>query len=278
MRIAIPSEAPGGLSAPISAHFGHCDVFTLVDVDGTDIRDVRLLPNPGHEHGGCLGPVNLLQGEGVDTLIAGGMGPRPLAGFQQAGITVFFREETTTVQEAVAALVSDGLRQFGEAHTCGGHGGHCGQHDHEEPRVEVVDEPVGDGHIVRFAYELREAGQEALLDASEGRYAHGTGQLLPALERAMAGRRAGETFALPLAAADAFGEPNPDAVVEVDAQSLPATASPGDTLHMRVADGSVVQVRLVSRGPERAVLDANHPLAGRSVEFRVNVLEVAARR
>lgn len=149
MRIAIPSDAPGGLNAPISAHFGHCDVFTLVDVEGADISGVELLPNPGHEHGGCLGPVSLLHQHGARSMIAGGMGPRPLAGFQQAGIEVFFREDSSTVQEAVTRWIAGELRPFGPAHTCGGHGGGCGSHDHAE--FEPVDQAVGQGLQVRFS-------------------------------------------------------------------------------------------------------------------------------
>jgi len=82
MLIAVPSDAPGGLEAPVSAHFGHCHTFTLVQVDDGRIGNVNLLQNQGHEQGGCLVPVTLLEQNGVQALVAGGMGARPLAGFQ----------------------------------------------------------------------------------------------------------------------------------------------------------------------------------------------------
>ncbi len=47
--------------------------------DGT-IGEVSVLENEGHEEGGCMAPVNLLKGQGVEVLLAGGMGGRPLAG------------------------------------------------------------------------------------------------------------------------------------------------------------------------------------------------------
>jgi predicted Fe-Mo cluster-binding NifX family protein len=129
MLIAIPSDAPGGLDARVSDHFGHCHTFTLIQVDDGRIGDVALLQNGGHEQGGCLVPVSQLQQRGVEALVAGGMGARPLAGFQQAGITVYFKEDAATVGEAVQGVIDGTARVFGPAQTCGGHGGHGHGHD-----------------------------------------------------------------------------------------------------------------------------------------------------
>ena len=87
--IAIPSSQPGGLDAPLGAHFGHCDLYTLVTVEDEDIKEVKIIPNVPHQQGGCMAPVKYLAQQGVVELIAGGMGMRPLMGFNQAGIEVF---------------------------------------------------------------------------------------------------------------------------------------------------------------------------------------------
>lgn len=136
MLIAIPSEAPGGLDAGVAAHFGHCDAFTLVILEDNVIKDVKILPNMGHEQGSCMAPVMLLKSQGVDTMVAGGMGMRPLSGFQQVGITVYYNEGATSVGDAVKLLAQGQARAFGMAQTCGGGGGgggggNCGgDHDH----------------------------------------------------------------------------------------------------------------------------------------------------
>jgi predicted Fe-Mo cluster-binding NifX family protein len=131
MLVAIPSNAPGGLTAAVAAHFGHCDAFTLVILDGEEVKGVKVLPNMGHEQGGCMAPVMLLKSQGVDTMVAGGMGMRPLAGFQQVGITVYYDEGAATVGDAVKLLSQGQARAFGLAQTCGGGGGNCsGDHDH----------------------------------------------------------------------------------------------------------------------------------------------------
>ena len=88
-RIAIPSNLPGGLEAEVGAHFGHCEIYTVVDVKEGQVIQVSTLPNVPHQQGGCLAPVNHLAQNGVTILISGGMGLRPLMGFNQAGIEVY---------------------------------------------------------------------------------------------------------------------------------------------------------------------------------------------
>jgi predicted Fe-Mo cluster-binding NifX family protein len=120
--IAIPSAQPGGLEAAIGAHFGHCELYTLVSVENGKVKDVNVVPNVPHEQGGCMAPVHYLSQKGVKTLIAGGMGLRPLMGFNQVGIQVFFGGQAQTVGEAVNAILEGKLPQFSQEHTCGGAG------------------------------------------------------------------------------------------------------------------------------------------------------------
>ena len=58
--IAIPSTAPGGMEAPLGAHFGHCDLYTMVSVEDKEIKSVEVIPNMPHQQGGCMAPVNYL--------------------------------------------------------------------------------------------------------------------------------------------------------------------------------------------------------------------------
>jgi predicted Fe-Mo cluster-binding NifX family protein len=122
--IAVPSENPGGLDAGLGAHFGHCDLYTLISIQDGVIQDVRVVPNVPHQQGGCMAPVQYLAGKGVQQLIAGGMGLRPLMGFNQVGIQVLHGGEARTVGEAVQSAIAGKLPQFQQMHTCGGGGGH----------------------------------------------------------------------------------------------------------------------------------------------------------
>lgn len=119
-RVAIPSAMPGGLNAELGAHFGHCDIYTVVDIKDGQVAQVGTLPNVPHQQGGCLAPVNHLAENGVTALIAGGMGLRPLMGFNQVGIEVFHGSGATSVDAAVKAFISGSLPRFSRENTCGG--------------------------------------------------------------------------------------------------------------------------------------------------------------
>lgn len=122
--IAVPSLAPGGLQAERSGHFGHCDTFTLVEVTGSVMGEVKVIENAPHREGSCLDPVNLLASLGATEIVVGGMGARPLAYFADMGIDVLVDQQLPTVADAVEAAMSGSIPRMTPAHTCGGGG--CG--------------------------------------------------------------------------------------------------------------------------------------------------------
>ena len=118
--IAVPSMHPGGLDAVRSGHFGHCDVFTLIHLEEGRIRSVSVVDNPPHRQGGCQAPVNLLHQNQADALIVGGIGMRPLMGFHQAGIEVYYGPEGETVGAVVDDLLQGRLALIQANQVCGG--------------------------------------------------------------------------------------------------------------------------------------------------------------
>jgi predicted Fe-Mo cluster-binding NifX family protein len=121
--IAIPSMHPGGLDSMRAGHFGHCDVFTLIAVEDNSIVEISVVDNPPHTQGGCSGPVNTLHTSGAHALIVGGIGMRPLMGFRQYGIDVYYGPEGQTVREVVDLLLEGKLCLIGDHQVCGGGGG-----------------------------------------------------------------------------------------------------------------------------------------------------------
>ncbi|SHN48567.1 NifB/NifX family molybdenum-iron cluster-binding protein [Desulfovibrio litoralis] len=120
LRIAIPSNNPGGLDAGMGMHFGHCDIYTIVDIEGGAVKTVSTLENVPHVQGGCLAPVQHLASHNVKALLAGGMGMRPLMGFRQVGIDAYFAGSFATVGQAVQAFIDGKLPAFSTEFTCGG--------------------------------------------------------------------------------------------------------------------------------------------------------------
>ena len=119
-RIAIPSMEKGGLDGQRSGHFGHCDVFTLVDVEEGKIKGVTTISNQSHVQGGCMVPVNLLAENKVNVLIVGGIGMRPLMGFRQVGIDVYHDAERPEIRPVVEDMIAGKLPIISDDQVCGG--------------------------------------------------------------------------------------------------------------------------------------------------------------
>jgi predicted Fe-Mo cluster-binding NifX family protein len=122
-RIAVPSLEAGGLDGQRSGHFGHCDVFTLVDVKDGEIESVTTIANQSHVQGGCMVPVNLLSDNKVNALIVGGIGMRPLMGFRQVGIDVYHDSTRPEIRPVVEDLIEGRLPMIEDDQVCGGGGG-----------------------------------------------------------------------------------------------------------------------------------------------------------
>jgi predicted Fe-Mo cluster-binding NifX family protein len=117
IRIAVPSELPGGLTAQRAGHFGRCACFTLVEVVDGEVGEVAVLANAPHTEGGCMAPVITLAENMVDTIVVDGIGGRPLMGFNQVGIAVH-AGSGGDVGTTVAAYIRGGLPIVGLEGAC----------------------------------------------------------------------------------------------------------------------------------------------------------------
>lgn len=125
MKLAIPSNSPGGLEAGRSDHFGHCDVFTVVSLGpDNDIEHIETIVNHEHQAGGCMVPVKILNDAKVEAIVVGGLGARPMQGFAQVGIDVYFAAPDAggDVQSLVQRFVQGHLPRMQPANVCDGSG------------------------------------------------------------------------------------------------------------------------------------------------------------
>ena len=121
-KLAVPSDGEGGLDGLRAGHFEHCDVFTLIDIEDGKIKEVNLLANKEHLQGGCMVPVQLLANAGVNRRVVGGIGMRPLMGFQEVGIDVYYDGERRDIRPVVEDMAAEKLVQITENQVCGGGG------------------------------------------------------------------------------------------------------------------------------------------------------------
>jgi predicted Fe-Mo cluster-binding NifX family protein len=121
MKVVIPTSTPDGLLAKRGAHFGKADFYVIVEIENNEIVDVDFVQNPGHAGGACGNAVTNIQSLGADALIVSGIGGRPLEGFKQVGIKVYYDSVSPTVEEAVKRLINGEISEIKPENACGVH-------------------------------------------------------------------------------------------------------------------------------------------------------------
>ncbi len=115
-----------------------------------------------------------------------------------------------------------------------------------------------------------------VIDSSDGReplaYLHGHGNIVPGLERALEGKRAGDKLQVKVAAEDGYGTRDERLVQDVPREAFPTDVElqPGMQFHAQSSAGvHTVTVRDV--GADSVKIDGNHPLAGEALSFDVTI-------
>lgn len=142
------------------------------------------------------------------------------------------------------------------------------------PEAEVVRP----GAVVHFQYVLRDDKGE-LLESSWARsplvVTHGTGQIIPGLERALTGMKVGDVKHVTVPPEDGYGPVDPAAITEVPKSRIPPEAlQVGARLVGQTRSRREVPVRVREIKDETVVLDLNHPLAGQTLVFEVTIILV----
>ena len=137
---------------------------------------------------------------------------------------------------------------------------------------------ITDGKFVSLEYTLT-LDDKSVVESNVGKqpltYAHGTQQIIPGLEKALAGLAVGDTKQVTVAPADGYGEKNPEAIQEVQKKLIPPDALVvGSRLQGQAPDGQMVYPQVAEIKDDTVILDFNHPLAGKTLHFEVKVLDI----
>ena len=137
---------------------------------------------------------------------------------------------------------------------------------------------VQEGAAVSFDYTLTdERGQ--IVDTSKGKtpmqYVHGKGQIIPGLEKELAGMAVGSEKKITVKPEDAYGPVDPSAFREVPKEQLPPEALKAGTMLLAQGPGGQgVPVRVHEIKEKTVVMDFNHPLAGKTLSFDVKITDI----
>ena len=138
---------------------------------------------------------------------------------------------------------------------------------------------VGPNLWVRMHYELRD-GRGNLLEQSENNepleFVWGFSGLVPGLEAAIEGLHAGDALDVTVPPEDGYGTRDESNVFDVDREEFPddAELEEGNEFVAEGEDGAALTMRIVALHDEHVTVDANHPLAGETLNFRVRLLDV----
>ena len=138
---------------------------------------------------------------------------------------------------------------------------------------------VGDGKTVRVHYtgKLKDG---TVFDSSEGRepleLTVGAGMVIPGFEKGLSGMKSGDKKTIEIEPAEAYGDRREDLIATVERSQIPETITPevGMTLQLKRSDGSALDVLVTDLSEESITLDANHQLAGETLIFDIEVVEV----
>ncbi len=106
----------------------------------------------------------------------------------------------------------------------------------------------------------------------------GAGEILPGLDREIEGMEVGTKTTVKIPAAEAYGEHNPAQVQTIPRSRIPdgMDLSQGQRLQAKTFDGREISLTVVDVSDQEVMVDGNHPLAGRDLEFDIELVEIVA--
>ncbi|MBR4210586.1 MAG: FKBP-type peptidyl-prolyl cis-trans isomerase [Lachnospiraceae bacterium] len=308
MKIAVTYQ-----NGDVFQHFGHTEEFKVYEVEDGQILRSEIIGSNGSGHGALAellsgkgidvlicggiggGAQAALQENGIE-LCAGASGNTDEA------VEAYLRGE----------LVNTGANcdHHGEDHSCGGHGeehscggheeGHgCGGHGEEQSCGGCGDGGCGSevggcegcqrpcaiegpnvGKTVRVHY--RGTFNDGVqFDSSYDRgepleFECGAGMMIRGFDAAVAGMKVGETVDVHLMPSEAYGEPDPQAIFTVEIARMPGAenVSVGQTVYLQNMYGQPIPVKVTAKDDKMVTFDANHEMAGKELNFRIELVEV----
>jgi peptidylprolyl isomerase len=141
----------------------------------------------------------------------------------------------------------------------------------------MLQAKLNDTVRVHYTVSLKDG---SVFDSTEGRepfqFTIGEGMVIPGFEKGVIGMMEGETKTFSVSPEDAYGEYNEDLVVTIDKAYIPPHINPevGMVLRVHSPQGGTTLVTVKEVSEETVILDANHPLAGKELTFKVKLLEI----
>lgn len=141
-------------------------------------------------------------------------------------------------------------------------------------------EKVAKNKVVSIHYTVRDGKTkvESSRDEEPLMYLHGHDQIISGLEKALSGRVVGDTFSVEIKPKDGYGDYDEELVAELKKSQFKdkKELKVGAIFQFASPDGEVAVARITAVGKDTVTVDQNHPFAGKTLDFEVEVMEVRA--
>ena len=286
MKIAVTYD-----NGNIFQHFGRTEFFKVYEIEDNKVISSDVIGSNGIGHGALAG---LLSGQSVNVLICGGIGGGAQAALAEAGVELCAGAEGDADQAVEAylkgELISTGANcdhhHHEDGHSCGDHeNGHsCGGGCGESCGGGCGSQPTLTGRNVGKTCRTHYRGtfnDGTQFDSSYDRgepleFVCGAGQMIRGFDAAVADMEVGQIVDVHLMPEEAYGMPDPNAVFTIEIVQLPGSEEleAGQQVYLTNQYGQPFPVKVTAKDETTITFDANHEMAGKELNFRIELVEV----
>ena len=289
MRVAVAYD-----NGEVFQHFGRTEAFKVYEVEENKIISSEVLESNGVGHGALAG---LLAEQGISVLICGGIGGGAQSALAEAGIELCSgaQGDADAAVEAYlkGELVSTGVNcdhHHEEGHSCGSHedGHSCGGHEEGHScgncgggcgsQPAITGPNVGKTCRTHYRGTFNDGTQfDSSYDRDEPlEFICGAGQMIKGFDAAVANMEVGQVVDVHLMPEEAYGMPNPDAIFTLEIEQLPGAEdlTVGQQVYLSNQYGQPFPVKVNAKDEKTITFDANHEMAGKELNFRIELVEV----
>lgn len=281
MKIAVTYD-----NGNIFQHFGKTEYFKVYEVEDNKVVSSEVIGSNGTGHGALAG---LLADQSVDVLICGGIGGGAQSALAEAGVELCSGAQGDADQAVEAylkgELVSTGAncdhhheeghscRDHGDGHSCGGNcGGGCGA----APALKGRN--VGKTCRTHYRGTFNDGTQfDSSYDRGEPlEFICGAGMMIRGFDAAVADMEVGQIVDIHLTPEEAYGQPDPNAIFTIETAQLPGSEDleVGQQVYLSNQMGQPFPVKVTAKEGSTITFDANHEMAGKELNFRIELVEV----
>lgn len=280
MKIAVTYD-----NGNIFQHFGKTEFFKVYEIEDNKVISSEVIGSNGTGHGALAG---LLADQDVDVLICGGIGGGAQAALEEAGVEMCAGAQGDADQAVEAylkgELVSTGANcdhhheeghscgHHEEGHTCGNCGGSCGA------GPALTGRNVGKTCRTHYRGTFNDGTQfDSSYDRGEPlEFICGAGQMIRGFDAAVADMEVGQVVDVHLMPEEAYGMPDPNAIFTLEIAQLPGSEDlqVGQRVYLSNQYGQPFPVTVTEKEETTITFDANHEMAGKELNFRIELVEV----